>query len=220
LDWDGQRDATSTRAATRMPRAPVGLPLSMGLPAQADGGTRTPDPIITSVSHDAPSHRRPVSIEVLAAPRDRSRPPGHFGGRQMDATPNSSASRGSGAPLQSRSSRSGSRSLAAVAPDPDVAPGLSAASDSNLTRHTLTRPSTSCIGGSRSPLFPWIPWSWDFSEAAERTVASPHWGDASHRPSHRPTHQSCASALNLDDGGRLVVVRRCGLLSPQLLHHA
>jgi hypothetical protein len=31
----------------------------MGLPEEADGGTRTPDPIITSVSGDAPGHTRP-----------------------------------------------------------------------------------------------------------------------------------------------------------------
>jgi hypothetical protein len=44
------RDATSTRAATPMRPVPAEIPLSMGRPEEADGGTRTPDPIITSVS--------------------------------------------------------------------------------------------------------------------------------------------------------------------------
>jgi hypothetical protein len=49
LDWDGQTgrhvDASSDpNIAARSPK----IPLSTGLPAQADGGTRTPDPIITS----------------------------------------------------------------------------------------------------------------------------------------------------------------------------
>ena len=43
-----KRDATLTRAATRMPPAPVEMSLFIGLSGEADGGTRTPDPIITS----------------------------------------------------------------------------------------------------------------------------------------------------------------------------
>jgi hypothetical protein len=43
-----KRDATSTRAASPMPLKATGTPLSIGLPEEADGGTRTPDPIITS----------------------------------------------------------------------------------------------------------------------------------------------------------------------------
>jgi hypothetical protein len=43
-----KRDATSTQATTSTPPAPAEMPLSMGDSGQADGGTRTPDPIITS----------------------------------------------------------------------------------------------------------------------------------------------------------------------------
>jgi hypothetical protein len=49
LDWDGQTgrhiDASSDPSVAARPAK---FPLSMGLSFRADGGTRTPDPIITS----------------------------------------------------------------------------------------------------------------------------------------------------------------------------
>jgi hypothetical protein len=64
LDWDGQTgrhiDASSHRDP---PGARRNAPIH-GAPDEADGGTRTPDPIITSVSGDALRAAYPVFIGI------------------------------------------------------------------------------------------------------------------------------------------------------------
>jgi hypothetical protein len=152
LAWNGQtgrqddasNDANAAQLASKFP--------IHGACRRSRRGTRTPDPIITSVSGDLPGTPWAVFIGLSAAVRDTSRLARHPGGRHMDATSRPSPELFSeGA---AKSARCGARFWEVIGErsgSGSVSPHAREVAGSSPAAPIQGNPATCAVGSRRSP---------------------------------------------------------------------